>query len=95
MEKPAFKSWANAVTLWYEHCPGIDEAKRQALMQMELDTMKQLSDMAEPLATEIGNLSVQITALESRREALSKLYKELEKRYSDHSASYDKHLNGK
>ncbi|KEQ23407.1 hypothetical protein [Paenibacillus tyrfis] len=95
MEKPVFKPWANAVTLWYEHCPGANEAKQQALIQTELETMKRLASMAEPIANEIGELSVQLTALEFRREALSKLYKELEKQYNEISASYDNRLNGK
>ncbi|MNY79531.1 hypothetical protein D3C86_2201990 [compost metagenome] len=64
-------------------------------MQIELDTMQRLTDLAEPLAIEIGELSVQIAAFESRRESLSKLYKELEKQYTEHSASYDKRVNGK
>lgn len=94
MEKPVFKPWAHAVTLWYEHCPGAEEAKRQALLQIDLDAMKRLAEMAEPIATEIGELSVEISAFESRRESLSKLYKELEKQYNEHSAAYDKRLNG-
>lgn len=91
MEKPAFKPWAHAVTLWYEYTPGVEEAKRQALMQIEMDAMQRLVDMAEPIAIEIGQLSVEIAAMESRRESLSKLYKGLEKQFDEHSATFDKH----
>ncbi|WP_435924843.1 hypothetical protein [Paenibacillus sp. DYY-L-2] len=95
MEKPVFKPWAHAVTLWYEHIPGAEEAKRQALTQIDMDAMKRLADMAEPIAIEIGELSVQITALEAKRTALSKLYKELEKQFNEHSTSYSERLNEK
>lgn len=94
MEKPMFLGWAKVVTLWYEHCPGANDAKRQAISKNDLDAMKRVSDLAGPIATEIGELSVQIIALEARRESLSRFYKELEKQYTEHSESYDKHQGG-
>lgn len=95
MDKPAIKPWAHVVTLWYEHCPGAEEAKRKALLENDLEAMKRIASMANPIVDEIGDLSVQIVTLEAKRDSLSKLYKDLEKQFNDHSDSYDSHFKKK
>ncbi|MCD9025779.1 hypothetical protein [Cohnella silvisoli] len=89
---PEFVSWANATQIWYEHCPDIKEPRKTALLQSDIEAMNRLSGMAEPILIEIGQVSLDIESLESRRRYLSVLYKELENQFNEHRESYTKRI---
>ena len=81
---------ANVIATWSYNIPGAEEAKKDALLRAEMAAMEKIVQIAEPITTEIADLSVQITELEERKKFLSTLYRELEEKYKEHSSAYDK-----
>ncbi|MBB6672989.1 hypothetical protein [Cohnella nanjingensis] len=90
---PEFISWANATQIWQEHCPGIKSPRNAALLESDKHALTRLAEMAEPLVKEIGQVSLEIEQLESRKRFLSALYKALEQQYMEYSESYQKRLS--
>ncbi|PZM65687.1 hypothetical protein [Paenibacillus dendritiformis] len=95
MSKPEFLSFGNVAGVWYVHCPGVEDAIREARMQTDLEAMERIAEFGKVIATEIGQINAQIRALNERCATLIAIYKELEKHYNEHSASYDKLLENK